>query len=194
MFAQTHWKIGDALSRNISGLLLPVDKLAFQYGCIVPDFLFKLPDHTWEKSMSYTAALIKEIVQADPLSVSMEGKRDWFIKLGVITHYISDYFCQPHNDDPRYQKTVPHLLYENRLRFEVNIAQLAKSSRINLDRFNDFHYQTPWSLVDYINERHLAYRSEKPGMSKDIEFAVQTSSHVVAAILHYRLASKSLAA
>lgn len=194
MFTQTHWRIGEAIIRSMP-IDFQIDKPAFQYGCVVPDFLPGIPDHTKDESINFVAKIIEQVQKCNLTETNPADQRDLFVKLGIVTHYISDYFCQAHNDDPRYNKILPHLLYENRLRIEFNASNLAKVSRTGLERFNYFRYSTQSSLVNYIQDRHLAYMAEKSGMSKDIHYAAQTSTNVIAAILnHYLLASKRQAA
>jgi len=195
LFTQTHWRIGEALIRNMPvNIPFQIDKLAFQYGCVVPDFMLGIPDHTKEESINFVAALMKQVQQTNLIEAKTADKCDTFVKLGIITHYVSDYFCQAHNDDPRYNQILPHILYENRLRIQFNASDLVKVSRAGLERFNTFLYP-PSSLVDYIQDRHRAYQAEKPGMSKDIQYAAQTSMNIIAAILnHYIFAAKQQAA
>jgi len=118
-----------------------------------------------------------------------------FFKMGMLTHYISDYFCQAHNNDARYQKLLPHLLYESRLDMESYTLKLEQISRKGLESYNDYLYPHNLFLKDYIYDRHFAYLAEKPSISKDLQFAAQTSTNIIAAILNYYLLEfKQLAA
>lgn len=188
MFIQTHWSIGEAMVKNITEVFpLEMDKLAFQYGCIAPDFTKGLPDHTKEHSIHYVAALIREVQQVDLRHAKQNGNRDCFIKMGIISHYISDYFCRPHNDDPRYERFFPHILYENRLHFECTASGLLQMSRTGLDNYYDSLYPNIAFPLDYVADRHTAYLVQTPRMSKDIQYAAETSMTVITAILDQQL-------
>lgn len=196
MFIQTHWSIGESMVRNLTETFpFAMDKLAFQYGCIAPDFMKGVPDHTKESSIHYTAALICELQQVDLLHAKRDGNRDCFVKMGIISHYIADYFCRPHNDDPRYKQLFPHILYENHLHFECSSAVLLQMSRTGLEDYYRSLYPNKRSPLDYLNERHAAYLAQPPGMEKDIQYAVQTSMTVITAIIDRQLlAARGIAA
>ena len=196
MFMQTHLRISEAIIKNLPiNLPFQFDKPAFQYGSVVPDLLLGNPDHTKDESIHFVSALLKEVQKGNLIDANPADKRNLFVKLGIVTHYVADYFCQAHNDDPRYQKLLSHMIYENRLRIEFNASNLAQVSRVGLESFNYILYATQSSLVEYIQDRHLAYLAEKPGMSKDIKYAAQISTNVIAAILNnYVIESKRQAA
>lgn len=162
----------------------PIDKFAFQYGCVAPDFFIKMPGHTMEESLSYIALLIKEVQQFDLHAASLEMKRDWFIKLGVITHYVSDYFCWAHNDVQCYQNFFSHIRYENRLHGRSIGADLVQISHTAMQRYDYCLYMNPTALLEYMKDAHLSYLAEEPHLGNDISYAVQTSTNVIAAALY----------
>jgi len=180
--------MGEAMVKNISDVFpLEMDKLAFQYGCIAPDFTKGLPDHTKEQSIHYVAALIRELQQTDLRHAKQDGNHDCFIKMGMISHYISDYFCLPHNDDQLYERFFPHILYENRLHFACTASGLLQMSRTGLEYYFDTLSLNKTSLLDYIDDRHAAYLANAPRISKDIQYAAETSMTIITAILDQQL-------
>lgn len=192
MLIQTHLRIGDAITKSIPGFQF--DWLAFQYGNAVPDLLPGIPDHTMNNSIHFIESLITEITQANFMEANAREKRHLFIQMGILTHYVSDYFCQAHNNDARYQKLIPHILYENRLHFASDPLALEQLSRKGLERYNGFLYPHTLALKDYLYDRHDAYLAEKPSVGKDLLFAAQTSTNIIAAILNYYLLTYKLQA
>lgn len=184
MFIQTHGKISEAIINTLAADGAPtICRASFQWGCKLTDIFWTSPDHTKAESFFFLSALIKELQQSQSVYANPQDRHRFFIKLGIVCHYICDYFCKAHND-PYYNSLLPHLIYESKLQTEFKAHNLAKICKLAKNNKYSSLGSIQMPLPDYIQSRHLAYLSEKPSMKKDVFFAVDTSTSVVAALLH----------
>lgn len=185
MLIQTHRQISEAIINTLAdNTAITINKIYFRGGCNLTDIFWANPGHTKEESFHYLSASISEIQQRQFSRNNPGGQRDFFVKSGIICHYICDYFCRAHND-PGYKNLLPHLIYENRLQTEFKTYNLVKIGKNAVNKkLNRFDVALP-SLTDYIQNEYLTYISEKPNMKKDIYFAVETSTLVAAALMRY---------
>ena len=82
-------------------------------------------------------------------------------ELGVILHYLTDYFCSPHND--RLMDKMPaHFIYE--LNLDNELRKYLKTPNLlpvpNL--INEDYANINISLIHYIEEKHNQYLKIKP--------------------------------
>ncbi|NMA94523.1 MAG: zinc dependent phospholipase C family protein, partial [Clostridiales bacterium] len=85
-----------------------ISRMFYILGSIAPDL--KIAKHPKFKIYNDSIDLIKSKME----SLESLGKRRFSYRLGVISHYITDYFCLAHNLQNTL-KTRTHLLYEFRL-------------------------------------------------------------------------------
>lgn len=110
MLKRSHVVLADSVLSSIQSQIdFRINRLAYLFGSIAPDFNCIYPTHTISNTIG---RLQKRIIRVDRLNVG-------FIKsftLGVIMHYICDYFCYAHN----LNKIDPmHALYERKLRKHI---------------------------------------------------------------------------
>ncbi|QGU95887.1 hypothetical protein GOM49_13000 [Clostridium bovifaecis] len=51
------------------------------------------------------------------------------MELGIVVHYLTDYFCYPHNNK-KYDFKPIHFIYENRLAYalrKINVEELSST-------------------------------------------------------------------
>lgn len=183
MLILTHFRISQAIMNSLEDeSVLIINPVSFRLGCGLADVLWKNPVHYKDQSFTFISALINELQKK---KMSGEDRRDrpqFSFQLGLTCHYISDYFCNAHND-PLHDRPLSHFAYENRLRSEFlkyDLNRLCKTA-VKSDMHRSDLLLT--SLPDYIETRHLAYVSEAPDMKKDVFFALETSALVAAALM-----------
>ena len=149
-------------------------------GCIKPDFsprLVNLP-HYKNKSFQDISQMINAL-KSDKLPESFNKVNSFSNELGVILHYLTDYFCSPHND--RLMDKMPtHFIYELNLDYELR-KYLKATNILTVPNLSSEDYANiNISLIQYIDEKHNQYLKIKPSLSNDIQYILQVCS--VAAI------------
>lgn len=104
IFAETHKIIASNLYDNIFEIYdLKLDKEKLLWGSIAPDILphYRLIRHYKDESISFITKEIMKIIFAsrlyspnkhlDPIAIKIFSR-----KIGIISHYLSDYVCLPH--------------------------------------------------------------------------------------------------
>ncbi len=91
-----HWIVGEAALRGRRSL-------AFQLGCLMPDWFELKPIHRWRESGS------KFLDRAERVRSMPDGwRRDWL--LGTLAHFACDYCTMAHNEE--YYRFYHHRAYE----------------------------------------------------------------------------------
>lgn len=181
MLTPSHLLIGQVISKTLRSNT-NWNYSAFQCGCVIPDLLYSYPRHNYNDSQAFITSLIKRLRRIRPESGSNSANHYYFFNLGIVCHYLSDYFCRAHNDF-RYVKLYPHLRYEYCLGPEFNRHNLTRLCSSGLATFKPGWINNFESIEDFIARQHKAYLSESERMSKDIIYALQTTTVVIASII-----------
>lgn len=191
MLPFTHKLIADKVYEAIyEEFHIRVDIEGLKNGSVEPD---KYPKKLFMKhKMKVSFHFIKEKI--DEISgmefpLSKEDVERFSFNLGIIIHFISDYFCQAHNDKI-YNNIIKHLLYETNL------------EKYFLRRINTFNpkfenKKTGWncekgSISGYIAKKHTEYNSLKRTMTNDLVFSVSMSVIVALRIVSCCLENSSV--
>lgn len=176
-----HGKIGYILGEQlISKDNFNISKNYFVYGNLLPDLSLKyrFSMHTIKDSFSDTLNIIKEIIYNKSLS-----KAEVSIKLGLITHYLCDFFTFPHNEG--FDKSIfHHEFYEQtqRMKFWYKIKSICnrydEETNVNLKSVSD--------LIIYIKDMHSIYLNNKSNKERDILFSIILIRVVCTSILKIR--------
>jgi hypothetical protein len=184
IFINSHILIGKHIQRTINNTLpVSISLSCYLYGCTIPDILprYSTVPHCKEQSLDLVSSLISKTLKTLPESAHELQK--YSFELGIITHYICDYFCQPHN--AVYIKPLEHARYENRLAQKFKQADL-KSLTIPIIIAFDSANPTQW-LMEYLEYQWLEYLNHPPDMLVDIRYSVQTSTTIILSILNNSL-------
>lgn len=164
---------------DIYGLKLDKDRLL--WGSVAPDVLphYKFIRHYADESINYiTKEIIKIIFVSryvdfkkidDPISIKLLSK-----KIGIISHYLSDYVCYPHaNRWTFFGSMKKHIKYESDLNdyarthsFKKNVVQI-EDIDIYDDRFNSLKSR----IKDYIHDVISEY-NQRTSLDNDLNFAI----------------------
>lgn len=128
----------------------------FSFGSILPDIhpdKRNLP-HEFNASFPYLMDKIEEFNEVARSDYELASK-----DLGIITHFLADYFCLAHNN--KNMSIWKHLAYENRLHKALTSWDIKQneSSRIPLG-----------DLEDWIKEKHELYLVSNPSIVTDVLF------------------------
>jgi len=154
-------------------------KGAFYIGSVLPDCVpsFLVRKHTISDSFG---TLEKEIYKMVSHYDPKKGvDRYFFIHLGVVTHYVSDYFTFPHN--VAYDgKLKDHCIYEEELKREIR--SYVKSPEAVRQRLGETVY-SPEMILNFIKRMHQIYSETKSAVKRDCEYILCLCHTVVDAIL-----------
>ncbi|HEX3022398.1 MAG TPA: zinc dependent phospholipase C family protein [Lachnospiraceae bacterium] len=165
MLKKSHIYVGRQLAENNGVSKGRLGRYALMVGSIVPDvvptFLSKPHriDTTFDIVERKVARLVNELEQGANWSLRM-------IKdLGVILHYVTDYFTYPHNDC--YEGTVlEHLQYELRLHQLIQQV-MEKNECYELENVRISRNLNTEVILNYIIWNHETYLQEKSSMLND---------------------------
>jgi hypothetical protein len=160
-----------------------LDMKAFKNGCMIPDMRseYKIFPHYKNQSFDYLQTLIRNLIENKD-----DCDKNLSTQLGIISHYIVDYFCQVHNY-PVKANIVFHLLYETKLMLIIRGAGLSDLCQQQYNALPDELPQSAEAITSLIEQRHLLYLREIPSCQNDIKYAVQTAFIVVASLLMTRV-------
>ena len=134
-------------------------KFWLKLGSILPDILVHtyLTGHTWATAFHKTGIRITKLQQCGKQS------RYSYLKLGYILHYIEDYFTFPHNN------WFVGSLAEH-VRFETELTAHLFSWNYSINNLKNTKAMSAEQLLSYLEELHLQYQQEKPGLDNDIKY------------------------
>lgn len=188
MLPQTHKIISEHLYENVRSYLgVELNKNSLIYGSIKPDFaphLLKL-DHFKPQSFNLVMDEIHKLSR-----VSLEGNdqfmKDFSVQIGVVTHFIADFFCVPHNDRVTYRKAtiINHLLYENKLHRMFKGFQ--DSIKVSNSLFNPDN-GSALQVKNMMDKLHKEYQSRQETMKNDLESSLRATTAVGLYIVYHAM-------
>ena len=154
-------------------------KGAFYIGSILPDCIpsFLVRKHTIEDSFDVLEKEISKLVSHfDPI----RGLDSYTCRhLGVITHYVADYFTFPHNQNfPGNLKD--HCIYEEELKKELR--KYVRKPEVERGRLSE-SVHTPEAILSFVQRMHQIYMRMQSGVKRDCEYIIELCHTVVDALL-----------
>lgn len=149
-----HLGLAQNIRRTVENEIdIKLDTFSFSYGNIKPDILI-----SWN-NIPHIKSCRMEFIQAKLIELTalrLESK-NWLKllseKLGVITHFLSDFFCFAHSDLFK-EHTNSHLIYE----FQLLSYYRKNQTVINLYSFSDLELLTSVeNVISYIEKEHARY-------------------------------------
>ncbi|MEA4847792.1 MAG: zinc dependent phospholipase C family protein [Clostridiaceae bacterium] len=184
MITQSHSLIGKIVFSAISEHTeVKLVEHLLKYGCIKPDLTPRLRaiPHFKDKSFDFITYMIEEM-RSRSLPESKRQLEMLSINLGVIMHYIADYFCYAHNNE-YYNSLLPHFIYESGLAMAFASADLEKIRNDAVASVKQKHIVTKKWLREYIEKRHREYVNCKRSMETDISYSVEACVTVAYVII-----------
>ena len=163
MIIQTHRLIGENIFKSVNlNMGFKLDRKNILIGSVLPDIVPKYMRQKHFFSVSYDFILNKiQELYRDSHKISI---KEFSLRLGIITHYISDFFCTPHNDRAYYKNHfMEHMQFESRLHLLFSKEKSAK--KIEIPSVDKFNYESVKSLIDKLHEDY-----EKRGVSYENDF------------------------
>lgn len=177
MFVETHKIISDHLMDLAKkDFNLDLKKRCFTWGNIKPDFCkdYIKAKHYFLESIESIAEKIIELSKIPEATFRfLENKIN--LHLGVIMHYIADFFCVPHSKRWLYfsGETIHHIRYEMKL--NNTAKKYNEIKKINMPEPKIENRQT---LIHYINEISEYYK-RKECYKNDLIYAVNVCYAII---------------
>lgn len=149
-------------------------------GSILPDCVpsFFSRRHTIENTLFIVQDQIKYLMEEHKVEQGLN--QVFFRKLGIITHYIADYFTFPHNKI--FTGSISqHCYYENQLKHRLR--ECLTNGDIEIQCVKQDEFLTVNDVMEYIIETHENYLKVAKEVETDIEFIVSVCWNVVNAIV-----------
>lgn len=180
MRKKSHLSLTGYLLKSIDVEEIKEYKRSFYFGSILPDCMpsFLSRRHTIESTFDI---LTKELLKiTDDYEVQQGITKQYTRNLGVVTHYIADYFTYPHNKI--FEGTISeHCSYENTLKHKLK-AYL-KSQDLGKRTENMRLFPNAEVILNYIKEVHKEYLAVIKTVEVDCFYIVDLCQQVVNAIL-----------
>lgn len=182
IFADTHKIIAKNIYDSVyDNYDLKLDKNKLIWCSIAPDILpqYRLIRHYKDESINFISKEIMRVIFIsrfldlnkilDPLIIKILSK-----KIGIISHYLSDYVCLPHAKRwTFYNSMFKHIKYESKLNdFVVNYDfknNVIYAEDLNIYDINPMDLRK--KIKEYINNIIEEY-SIKEGFKNDLNFAI----------------------
>ncbi len=193
IFAETHKIIATNIYDNVYKIYgLKLDKDTLLWGSISPDILpqYRFIRHYQDESINYISKEIMKIIFIsryiefnqilDPIAIKILSK-----KIGVISHYLSDYVCLPHARRWTFADSmIKHIKYESNLNeyapkhhFKKNVISVD-----DIDIFDSKIITLKATIRTYIEDVVKEY-SMKTGFKSDLNFALSLNLKITYFIL-----------
>lgn len=182
IFSDSHKIIASKVYDNVFDIYgLKLDKQKLLWGSVCPDILpqYKFIRHYKEESLNFIAKEIMKVIFIsrylefnkilDPLAIKILSK-----KIGVISHYLSDYVCLPHANRWTFTDSmIKHIKYESQLNDFATKHDFKKNviNTDDLDIYNIPQAKLKRTIKEYITEVVEEY-SLKTSFKNDLNFAL----------------------
>lgn len=158
------------------------DTSAFIYGNLKPDLTGTYLTKRHNPSVMYGEVMDMIRDFAEKYTIGTSNGHDLSVDLGVICHYVTDFFTYPHNDDIYDRNLLAHYIYEKRTSLRI-------SRRIDAGKFERWASPvippfTVDALVNRIGDLHARYKNERPSIANDIIYICQITAMVVLSIIN----------
>lgn len=183
MRKKSHISLSRFLINSIDKEELTQHKKAFYIGSILPDCIpsFVTRRHTFDDTFHIVQREIECLLTEHSLTDEIDAR--FCRKLGVVTHYIADYFTFPHNKN--YPGSLKdHCKYENILKHRLKeYVQRLNSHETLITRNEEVQFTSLEELFIYIERIHNKYLMKLSEIKQDIVYIVEICFQVVDAIL-----------
>ena len=181
MRKKSHLALANYLMNSNGMEILMNYKRSFYWGSILPDCVpsFITTRHCMEDTFLHLKKQRHQLLQHyDPI----KGITSSFCRhLGVILHYVADYFTFPHNafyngnikEHCQYEKVLKH-----RLRSYVGAVEHKRK------RAENSSFYTVESICHFIQQEHANYTNSVHNVDNDCTFIVAVCHQIVDSVLH----------
>lgn len=160
-----------------------IKKKNFIYGNIKPDLVSKYKFKKHYRKESYEIILDKIEKLSKINSLDEIQKKKYFCnfsqELGVICHFICDFFCVPHDERWEFKHSMfIHIAYEKKLNFIARDYLFKKNIKIKFNSSSD--------IKEFLNDIYEDYKKDKylDTYRRDLEYSYNICLIIVSKILN----------
>lgn len=160
-----HGKFGNILGKDIKKKGYRIHVGYFTFGNMLPDLspYYRFSSHEKETNFRDVIKLMEELIFKNHI-LSLKSIS---IKLGMVVHYLCDFFTFPHNKGFN-ESIIKHEFYEQTQRIQMWSKlekiwdEYSRETSVNLRTFED--------IINYIEDMHLIYNNNISSKERDIYF------------------------
>ena len=179
MQKHTHARVGRIIAGDLARKGIRLDIEAFEAGCVLPDQKLRymiLHPHYFKRSFPYLCGMIRRTVRdMQRGEISMEH---FSLRLGLICHYIADFFCHAHNH-PRYLGYTKHKRYEQSLDSSLAEPEIMAILKNAKSRRAAYLIAQSWTIAQWLWQIHREYRQNAPSQQNDMEYSITAQAVTV---------------
>ena len=179
MLLGTHVKMAKVLSDTLQ---IP-NKKEFISGMRIPDSGVSV-----FFSRHIKANTLAEVrIRLDVINDASISPKAFSYNLGIVLHYVMDYFCKYHQNDIIFRQTIRHTLYEMNIALKL-MCSFQHTTEIFLLRAMDMVNETDINTFDtvvFLEDQISEYLSEPQSIELDLKYAF-TISYIIGLVLIYR--------
>ena len=169
MLPQSHAIMAKLIHQDVKAQFqVELNKKQLIYGSIKPDIYSGFPKlkhfktHSFREICHEIALLTSAAVEDNTDALSRFSQQ-----LGIVTHYVADYFCVPHNDRKTYHKHfMIHLKYENEL--HGLFKQYAGEAASSREKQSWLDFSNVTHVMNYIDDLHGQYQDKGESYLNDL--------------------------
>lgn len=173
MQKHTHARVGRMIADDLARLHgIRLDMAAFEAGCVLPDQKLRyviLHPHYFKRSFPYLCGMIRRTMR-DMQKGELTMER-FSLRLGLICHYIADFFCHAHNH-PRYLGYGIHKRYEQSLDTSLDDTGVATILKDAKSHRAAYLIARSWTIAQWLWQIHREYRQNAPSLQNDMEYSI----------------------
>ena len=179
MLINTHIILANNILRQANGKkLYLINKKRFIWGNIKPDCAskYKFKKHYYDESITMILDKIKELASLSVADIYYSfGKKKFSEELGVVCHFLCDFFCVPHNQRWEFKHSMKkHVIYEQKL---SNFAKI-----YNFDSYIDSNLSID-DLEAFIVAHQRQYEKEE-SFRNDLAYSLFICNSVINMVLN----------
>lgn len=179
LLINTHIILANNILRQANGKkLYLINKKRFIWGNIKPDCAskYKFKKHYYDESITMILDKIKELSSLSVEDIYYNfGKNKFSEELGVVCHFLCDFFCIPHNQRWEFKHSMKkHVVYEQKL------AKFAKLYRFK--GYIDSNLSID-DLEEFITSHQEKYKEEE-SFKNDLSYSYFICNSIINMILN----------
>lgn len=177
MKKKSHISLAKYIIKNMQIEELTIHEKAFYVGSILPDCVpsFITRRHSIDETFYILRDEIRKVTEDYDIGKGMNSY--YWRHLGVITHYIADYFTFPHNSI--FTGTIKEHCY-----YEIDLMKSLKEYvQVQKPIYSQKSFQTVDDICNFILEMHKKYLKAIKAVKVDCAYIVNLCYKVVSSIL-----------
>lgn len=159
------------------------DPTAFRYGNLKPDLTGTYLTKRHYPSLMFDEVMDKIRAFTEKYSIGPQNGRELSIDLGEICHFLTDFFCYPHNDDIYDRNLFAHYVYEKRIALTIRRRLTEKKFERWVEPvLPPFSVEALMNRIEVMHERYK--NTAHHGIDNDLVYICQVCATLVLAVIN----------